>query len=175
MSAYGSFAVWITGLPSSGKSTIAAALVDVLRSRGVLPVTLESDVLRQVLTPEPSYTSDERDRFYRQMAELGALIVRCGVPVIFDATANRRAYRDHARSVIPRFIEVAVTTPFDLCRTRDAKGLYAAASSGRTTSVPGIQAAYEPPLSPDASVDGSSSAPESARTIMGVLIARSFL
>lgn len=175
MSAYGSFAVWITGLPSSGKSTIAAALVDALRSRGVFPVTLESDVLRKVLTPEPSYTPDERDRFYRQMAELGALIVRCGVPVIFDATANRRAYRDRARSIIPRFIEVAVTTPLDLCRMRDAKGLYDAAASGRTTSVPGIQAAYEPPFSPDASVDGSSPAPENARTIMSVIDARSFV
>lgn len=169
MNRNGGFAVWITGLPSSGKSTIAAALAQRLRGLGIIAVTLESDAVRKILTPEPTYTTEERERFYRQFAEFGALIVRSGVPVILDATANRRAYRDHARGIIPRFLEVAVTTPLEVCRERDAKGLYAAAAAGLTTAVPGVQTAYEAPAAPDVALDGRSPAQENADRIIEAL------
>jgi adenylylsulfate kinase len=159
------FAVWITGLPASGKSTVAAALASELRARGVAVEVLESDVLRQIFTPHPRYDEAEREVFYGQIAYLGALLARHGVAVIFDATANLRAYRDNARQRIPRFLEVYVDTPLEVCMRRDPKGIY---RQGR--AVPGLQAAYEPPLHPDLVIHGDQEAPSAARRIVTKLI-----
>jgi len=104
------FAVWLTGLPASGKSTIARELTAALVKTGVTPETLESDVLRRVLTPDATYSPSERDLFYRALALYGSRLVAHGVSVIFDATANRRHYRDFARELISRFLEVAIVT-----------------------------------------------------------------
>ena len=147
------FAVWITGMPASGKSAITRELIARMNSEGIPAAVLESDVLRTVLTPKPTFDRDERDRFYHQMAQLGAMLTRQGIPVIFDATANRRAYRDLARTQISRFMEVFVNCTVDICRERDPKGIYAAAARGTVSNVPGIQTTYEPPLAPDVTLD----------------------
>lgn len=160
------FAVWITGVPASGKSSITRELVVQLNEQGVLPAVLESDALRTILTPEPAYTPEERDRFYRQMARIGEMLCREGIPVIFDATANRREYRDHARARIASFLEVLVECPLELCRKRDPKGIYAASDRGKTMSVPGVQAPFEPPLVPDVVVDGREDPRISAEAIV---------
>src|SRR5579872_4391797 len=115
------FAVWITGLPASGKSTVAANLAAQLQVRGVHVAVLESDELRKIFTPHPRYDAEERDTFYRQMVYLGVLLTQHGVPVLFDATANRRAYRDWARQQIPKFLEVYVDCPLAACMARDPK------------------------------------------------------
>ena len=95
-------AIWLTGLPASGKSTIVTALIPQLENLGRPIEVLESDAVRRILTPAPTYSQAERDLFYRALAFMGARLVVHGVTVIFDATANRRAYRDFARSLIPR-------------------------------------------------------------------------
>jgi len=159
------FAVWITGVPASGKSSISRELVGKLNDQGVLPAILGSDELRSILTPEPTYSTEERDRFYRQMAQIGEMLCREGIPVIFDATANRREYRDHARSRISSFLEVLVACPLELCRKRDPKGIYAAADRGKALNVPGVQTPFEPPLEPDVVVDGREDPRISADTI----------
>lgn len=123
---------------------------------------LESDALRPILTPHPRYDEEERETFYRQMVFVGALLTRHGVPVIFDATANLRRYRDEARQQIAKFLEVYVDCPLAICIARDPKGIYRAAREGATTTVPGLQAAYEPPLEPDVVVHGDRDAPEAA-------------
>lgn len=169
------FAVWITGIPASGKSSITRELVARMNSQGLSAAVLESDILRVVLTPEPTFGRSERDRFYLQMAQLGAMLVRQGIPVIFDATANRRAYRDHARSLIPRFIEVFVNCALDICRKRDPKGIYAAAARGAVSNVPGIQAVYEPPLVPEVTVDCSETPAVNAETIFTRLISLHYI
>ena len=148
------FGVWITGLPASGKSTIARELVKRLNELGVPVVTLESDEMRKILTPEPTYRLGERDQFYRALALIGERIIASGVNVIFDATAGKRAYRDHARGLISRFLEVYVDCPLDICMRRDPKGIYASATSGRAVTVPGIQIPYEPPVKPELTVSG---------------------
>jgi len=163
------FAVWITGLPASGKSSITGELVSRLNREGISPVVLESDAMRRVLTPEPTYALDERDRFYLQLSELGAMLVRQGMPVIFDATANRQAYRDHARTRIMRFIEVFVDCTVELCRDRDPKGIYQAASQGTAWNVPGLHAVYETPPSPEVAVDCRQSPSVSAERIFAYL------
>lgn len=156
------FAVWITGLPASGKSTVARALKAQLAGRGVNPAVLESDALRRILFDEPRYGPQERDAFYRLLAYIGALLIEHGVPVIFDATANRREYRDRARRRIPRFLEVYVECPLETCMARDPKGIYREGREGKAADVPGIQAVYEPPEAPDVLVRGDTESPDAA-------------
>ena len=164
------FAVWITGLPASGKSTIAGALKTLLNERGVDVAVLESDVLRKIFSENPRYGESDRDAFYRRMIWVGVLLTRHGVPVIFDATANRRAWREEARKQIPKFAEVYVDVPVKTCIERDPKGIYRSAAEGRASDVPGMQAAYELPENPDLVIDGTREAPlDAARRIVAAL------
>ncbi len=170
------FAVWITGLPASGKSTLAAALEAELSGRGVNLSVLESDALRLILTPDPRYDEREREVFYGAMAHIGQLLVRHGVSVIFDATANRRAWRDRAKRQIPRFIEVYVACPLAVCETRDPKGIYRRSRDGSARNVPGIDAAYEPPEAPDLVVNGDRETPaDAARRVVAALLEKGYL
>ena len=163
------FAVWITGIPASGKSSIARELVKKLALRGVSAVVLESDEMRTILTPVPTYDEKERDAFYRSLAQIGGVITRNGVPVIFDATAHKRAYREFARSLIPHFVEAYVKCPLEICMKRDPKGIYARAAAGKTGTVPGIQATYEPPHNPDITMDGRNPPETSADAVVNTL------
>jgi adenylylsulfate kinase len=160
-------AIWLTGLPASGKSTIVAALKPQLEGVVGAIEVLESDAVRWVLTPTPTYSQAERDLFYRALAFMGARLVVHGVTVIFDATANRRAYRDFARSLIPRFIEVAVECPLELAMQRDYKGTYQRGRRGESSTVPGLQEPYEAPFSPEVRIDTTTvNAGEAAEQIM---------
>jgi adenylylsulfate kinase len=170
------FAVWITGLPASGKSTLAAAIKAQLAARGVDVAVLESDELRKVFTPDARYGEKERDAFYRQMVYIGVLLTRHGVPVLFDATANRRAYRELARHQIPQFLEVYVDSPLETCVARDPKGIYRAARHGGASTVPGIQTKYEAPEKADLIVHGDRENPEvAANRLIERLIEREYL
>lgn len=147
------FAVWLTGLPASGKSTIVRELKPQLEALGLDVEVLESDEVRRVLTPEATYSDAERDLFYRALAFTGAKLVAHGVTVIFDATATKRAYRDFARGLIPAFIEVSVECPLELAMQRDYKGTYQRGQRGETSTVPGLQTPYESPLNPEVKID----------------------
>lgn len=156
------FAIWVTGLPASGKSTLVGCLKAQLAARGIDVAVLESDVVRKILTPQARYDDEERELFYWQMTLVGTLLTEHGVPVIFDATANRRAYRDAARKQIPQFLEVYVDSPLETCMARDPKGIYRKAQEGSAHTVPGIQAAYEPPENPDIVIRGDLESREAA-------------
>jgi adenylylsulfate kinase len=168
-----SFAVWLTGLSGSGKSALAKALLEKLRVRGVAAAVVESDVMRTQITPFASYEDDERDEFYAVLADLAALLVKRGKPVVIDATANRRAYRERAREAIPRFAEIYVSTPREVCAVRDAKGLY---KSKTVRTLPGVQVPYEPPLAPELVISGDRGTPaEGARLILELLVRRGWI
>jgi adenylylsulfate kinase len=170
------FAVWLTGLPASGKSSIARELSVCLRRAGLTIQVLESDAVRTVLTPSPTYEPAERDLFYRALAYCASVLVAHGVSVILDATATRRAYRDLARTLIPRFLEVAVECPLSLCQERDYKGTYRRGMEGGSQTVPGLQDPYETPRMPDVVVDTSvSSSQEGVAKIIEALQLRGFL
>ncbi len=169
------FAVWLTGLPASGKSTIATALRPKLEALGLRVDVLESDEVRRVLTPEPTYSPEERDLFYRALAFTGARLVEHGVSVIFDATAAKRAYRDLARSLIPRFLEIAVDCPLEVCMARDNKDTYRKGRGGESTTVPGLQVPYEEPLKPDLRIDTTKATPAEAAERVLAIIKQRFL
>ena len=169
MSTEQGFAVWITGIPASGKSSITRELVKKLALRGISIVVLESDEMTKILTPLPTYDMKERDDFYRALALIGGLITRSGVSVIFDATANKRDYREYARTLIPRFVEAYVECPLEICMKRDPKGIYGRALAGRTDTVPGIQTPYEPPQKPDITLNCLNPPEASADAVMDAL------
>jgi adenylylsulfate kinase len=170
------FAVWLTGLPASGKSTVARALAAELDGKGFRAAILESDAVRREIAPNAGYFDAERDAFYATVAYLARMLVLHGVPVIVDATANRRRYRDRAREAIPRFLEVHVRCPLAVCQARDPKGIYRRGAEGTAPDVPGVSAPYEPPLMPDVIVDGEKDDPAvAARRIVSALEKMGFL
>lgn len=140
-------------MPASGKSTIVSALKPQLEVLGLAVDVLESDEVRRALTPNATYSPEERDLFYRALAFTGQRLVAHGVTVLFDATASRQAYRDYARTVIPRFIEVAVDCPLAVCMERDRKGTYQKGLRGESVTVPGLQSPYEAPMNPELRID----------------------
>jgi adenylylsulfate kinase len=151
-----SWGVWITGVPGSGKSVLARALASRLEELGQPAVVLELDAIRKILTPEPTYSDEERDLVYRALVYMAKALTSADVPVIIDATAHRRAWRDLARSVISRFAEIQLVCPLDVCRAREAQrprgnappGIYAAAGQPGAT-VPGVDVPYEAALHPE--------------------------
>jgi adenylylsulfate kinase len=142
---------WFTGLPSSGKSTLAREVAGELRLRDVHAVVLDSDDLRAALVPPLGYDDTSREHLYSTLARLAAVLARQGHAVLVPATAHRRMFRDAARALAPAFLEIYIATPLDECRRRDTKGLYAA----QVAQAPGAGLAYEPPVAPELTVDPS--------------------
>ncbi|NOS82751.1 MAG: adenylyl-sulfate kinase [Nitrospira sp.] len=169
------FAIWITGLPASGKSSIVSALKPQLEGLGLTVEVLESDEVRRVITPIPTYSEAERDLFYRALAFTGLKLVEHGVTVIFDATASRRVYREFAKSVIPRFIEVSVDCPLEVCMERDRKGTYRKGQLGDSLTVPGLQSPYEASINPDLRIDTTTTPSSDAASRICDLVKTKFL
>ena len=172
--------VWITGLPGSGKSVVSKMLLKLLHERGVSAQILSSDALRKIMTPEPTYSIEERDNVYSTLAYIAKLLTENHVNVIIDATGNLRRYRERAREQIPAFMEVYLQCPLNVCVQREAnrdetyhapKHIYARATKGETSTVPGIGQPYQPPLHPGITLDTVKLKPEeSANKIVKKLL-----
>jgi adenylylsulfate kinase len=144
------WAIWITGPPGSGKSAVARGVAAALAAEGTAVKVLELDEIREVVTPEPAYTDAEREIVYRALAYMAKLVTEAGMPVLIDATAHRRAWRELARRLIPAFAEVQLVCPIESCRERERsrrgghapRGIYARAGQPGAT-VPGMDVPYE--------------------------------
>jgi adenylylsulfate kinase len=162
-----SWVVWFTGLPGCGKTTIAQRVKVRLEEEGVDVKVLELDEIRRVITPEPTYTDQEREVVYASLAYMAMLLSEAGTNVIVDATANKRRYRDLARRLIPNFAEVYVKASLKACIERERgrkaayspKGIYARAGD-RGATVPGVDVAYEEPVDPGVVVDAERFGPD---------------
>jgi adenylylsulfate kinase len=155
---------WITGLPSSGKSTLATRVAVAL---GGDPVVLDGDAVRAAIVPPHGYDEQGRADFYETLARLAALVAGGQRVVLVPATAARATSRERARQLAPAFLEVFLDVPLAECARRDAKGLYAAG----TTHLPGLAMPYERPTAPDVVVEdaGPSSV---ARVVDAIRICR---
>ncbi len=169
--------MWFTGLPGCGKTTIADQVKTKLSKKGMYTKILQLDEIRRAITPQPKYTEEERDIVYASLAYMAKLLAEEGINVIIDATANRRRYRDLARQLIPNFAEVFIRAPLEVCMEREGKrkakfspkDIYKKAAS--SAAVPGVNVAYEEPISPEIEVDAARmSSEESARHIADRII-----
>lgn len=115
------WALWITGLPGSGKSTIAAQLIKLLYHDDVAVDFLRLDEIRKQFVPSPKYTEEERDFVYAKIVESAGNLISSGRNVVIDATAHRRKYRDAARGAIPNFFEVHVRCDISVCIERESE------------------------------------------------------
>ncbi|MHA1580460.1 MAG: adenylyl-sulfate kinase [Candidatus Freyarchaeota archaeon] len=149
------FGVWLTGLPASGKTTIARALEKEFRGRGLRVEVLDGDEVRRNLSPDLGFTKEDRETHARRVAYVAKLLVRNGVAVIVGLISPYRNFREHARKQIGNFVEVWVKCPLEECIRRDPKGLYEKAMRGEINDLTGIQDPYEEPLNPEVTVDTS--------------------
>src|SRR5688572_13606926 len=141
--------VWLTGIPATGKTTVARVLLDELTSRDVPTLFLDSDDLRKVMTPEPTYSEEERDIFYAMIGHVAKLGAEGGSVVIVAATAPKRIYRDRVREQVESFVEVLIICDPEILERRDPKGLYAKAKAGEVRDLPGYDLPYEDPRAPE--------------------------
>jgi bifunctional enzyme CysN/CysC len=141
--------VWLTGLSSAGKTTIAAALGERIRATGVRVEMLDGDAVRQRLCRDLGFSKRDRDENIRRLGFVAEMLAKHGIIVVVAAISPYRAARDELRREIPGFIEVYVNAPLDVCERRDVKGLYHKARAGTLCNFSGINDPYEAPLQPE--------------------------
>jgi adenylylsulfate kinase len=152
--------IWFTGLPSSGKSTLAAALAARLAAEGHRTQVIDGDVLRAALWPDLGFTRADRQANVLRIEFIAQLLTQHGVKVIvaciapyLDVRAQvRKRHEDNGAT----YVEVHVSTPLSVCRQRDVKGLYARQAAGEIQNLTGVDGVYEPPTEPDVEIDTSS-------------------
>jgi adenylylsulfate kinase len=152
--------LWLTGLPSAGKTTIATALADRLIAAGRSVEVLDGDAVRPVLSPELGYTRADRDANVARIGWVAHLLARNGVLAIASVVSPFAAARDGVRARHDdaglNYLEVHVATPVEVCAERDVKGLYARQRQGDMTGLTGLggpDGEYEPPIDPELRLD----------------------
>jgi adenylylsulfate kinase len=143
------FTIWFTGLPSSGKSTLARLVQTKIQERGFPVMVLDGDDVRTWLTAGLGYSRADREENIRRIAHLAMFQNRAGVATITAAISPYEGPRSEARRLIGRFVEVYVSCPVEVCEQRDVKGLYKKARRGEIQAFTGVSDPYEPPVAPE--------------------------
>lgn len=147
------FVVWITGLPGSGKSTIARGLEKELRTRGLKVEVFDGDEVRKNLSKGLGFSKEDRDTHNKRVIYVCKLLTRNGVNAIVSLISPYRSTRAYAREQLPKFVEVYLKCSLEECIRRDPKGLYKKALAGEITNMTGIQDPYEEPLNPEVTLN----------------------
>lgn len=140
------FTLWFTGLSGAGKTTVAVALAEKLKTRGVKVERLDGDIVRQSLTRDLGFSKEDRDKNIERVTFVAKLLSRNGVGVLAAFISPYQATRDMVRRETTNFIEVFVHAPLEVCADRDVKGLYAKAFAGEIPNFTGVSDPYEEPV-----------------------------
>jgi adenylylsulfate kinase len=172
--------VWLTGLPSAGKTTLALALADRVRQRGGAVEILDGDQVRTHLSADLGFSRVDRETQVTRIGFVAELLARHGVTVLVpviapyaDARAKVRAHHDARGTAL---LQVHLSTPVEVCADRDVKGLYAKAFRGEITAMTGVDDPYEVPEHPDLRLDTSTTDVDDCVTaLLELLTARGLL
>jgi bifunctional enzyme CysN/CysC len=165
--------IWLTGLPSSGKSAIAAALEAKLVGAGTAAYLIDGDNLRHGLSGDLGFDAGSRAENVRRAGEAARMLADAGLVVLVALVSPFAAHRDrvrrrHAEDELP-FVEVFVDTPLEVCEQRDPKGLYRRARAGTLHGLTGVDDPYEPPTDPDLVLDGTQPIAEGVAALESLL------
>lgn len=153
-------AIWITGIPASGKSTIANLLKDHFQKENYPVIILDGDEVRKTLSKDLGFSPEDRKEHNRRVIEVAKLLVKNKIAVIIPLISPYRETRDTARKEIPGFVEVYTKASLDICIKRDPKGLYKKAKEGKITNMTGLQSPYEEPINPELILDTEQHSPQ---------------
>ncbi len=156
------FTVWFTGLPCSGKTTLANLLAAELQKRRRGVEILDGDVVRTHLSKGLGFSREDRDENIRRIGYVCGLLSKHGAIAIAAAVSPFRATRDQVRGTIGNFVEVYVAAPLEVCMARDVKGMYKKAIAGEIPQFTGISDPYEHPLNPELTVEAYQEPPEAS-------------
>ena len=169
--------VWLTGLPSAGKTTIARYLGERLKAEGHRVEVLDGDEVRRFLSAGLGFSREDRNTNVQRIGLVSEVLARNGVlsvvPVIAPYADSREAVRKRHEASGTPYIEVHVATPVEVCSERDVKGLYARQAAGQLTGLTGVDDPYEDPANADLRLDTAGrTLDESVDAVWAVLSAR---
>ncbi|MBE4740349.1 MULTISPECIES: adenylyl-sulfate kinase [Streptomyces] len=169
--------IWLTGLPSAGKTTIARELARLLRADSRRVEVLDGDEIRRFLSAGLGFSRADRDTNVQRIGLVAEVLARNGVvalvPVIAPYAESRDAVRRRHRAGGTPYVEVHVATPVEVCSVRDVKGLYARQAAGEISGLTGVDDPYEEPESPDLRIASQhQSVGESAKALYALLTER---
>ena len=166
--------LWLTGLPGSGKSTIADEVEKSLFERGIRAYVLDGDTVRQTLSEDLGFSPEDRRENVRRVARTAQLMMDAGLVVLVSLVSPFRDDRDAARELFAHsdFAEVFVDTPLEVCQERDPKGLYARAASAANSQMTGAGQAYETPRNPEVHLDGTAPVADNTELLVAWIMER---
>ncbi len=146
----GGWTIWFTGLPCSGKTTVARMALELYKKAGVPVELLDGDELRTHFSAGVGFSKEDRANHLKRVSYLCHLLTKHGVLVLASFVSPYRENRDYARQLIgDRFVEVYADAPVEVCIQRDVKGMYKKALAGQIQQFTGVSDPYEPPPSPE--------------------------
>ncbi|MEU4794899.1 adenylyl-sulfate kinase [Streptomyces sp. NPDC023327] len=166
--------VWLTGLPSAGKTTIAHELAGLLRAEGRRVEVLDGDEIREFLSAGLGFSREDRHTNVQRIGFVAELLARNGVlvlvPVIAPFADSRAAVRKRHEVAGTAYLEVHVATPVEVCSVRDVKGLYARQAAGEISGLTGVDDPYEAPESPDLRIESQDQTVRESATALYTLL-----
>jgi adenylylsulfate kinase len=166
--------IWLTGLPSAGKSTIAFTVEHILMEQGRLAYVLDGDNVRHGLNKNLGFSAEDRAENIRRIGEVGKLFTDAGLLTFTSFVSPYKSDRDAVRALMAEgdFVEVYIDTPVELCEERDPKGLYQKARTGEIPNFTGVSDPYEPPDHPELVIQTATCTPVDAAHLIIEMLKR---